>query len=216
MDNKKLYTEREDKVNAYTHLFGIVIAFVAGVLMQIRAYEAGNIGASISFLVFTIGMLICMTASTTYHFAQNPVKKKVLRNYDHGAIYVLIAASYSPFCVLLLDVVGYWLLGFVWLVALLGIYLSSGEMKKNNNLKTASYVLMGCIVFAVMHPLWTTCQTKDCMDVIFWLMLGGVFYVIGAVIYALAKHEFVHAIFHVFVVFGMVSHIIGVLSIPLS
>lgn len=218
MKKEKFYTKREDKLNAYSHLLGLVIALVAGVFLQIKAFDFGNIWASVSFLVFTIGMLICMSASTTYHFVQNPVRKKALRNYDHGAIYILIATSYTPFCILLLGDQGYWgwgLLAVVWLVALVGIYRSSGELKTNNNIKTASYVVMGGLVFAVMHPLWSVCQAKDCMDVIYWLLIGGLFYVIGAVIYALAKHEFVHAIFHIFVVLGLVAIVISAFKIPL-
>ncbi|MFA6589053.1 MAG: hemolysin III family protein, partial [Bacteroidales bacterium] len=108
------------------------------------------------------------------------------------------------------------LFALVWFFALIGIALSFGEIKKNSNLKTFSYVLMGLTVFIAIKPIVNVTLLNDCVAVLYWIGAGGVFYIIGSVFYALAKREFIHTIFHVFVLLGMASHIIAAFLIPLS
>ena len=217
MDNLKLYTNREEKANYLTHAFGVLMGIVGTYILVSKASAADNTWAIIAHSVFGFGMLICMLSSTIYHYVQEPKTKKTLRYFDHASIYVLIAASYSPFSLILLRQEGMWgwaLFIIVWIIALVGIGFNFRPIKKNSHLKTASYVLMGMTVLIAIKPTIRVAIENDCLPVLYWLAAGGVFYIIGSVVYALAKREFVHTIFHIFVLLGLGSHIISAYLIP--
>jgi hemolysin III len=217
MQYSKSYSKREETANYLTHAFGVIIAVAASVVLLHKAIAADNGWAILAYSIYGFGMFVCMLSSTIYHYVQKPKPKAVLRHFDHGNIYVLIAASYSPLTLILLRNEGMWgwgLFAFIWLFALIGIGLNFGELKANNNLKTASYVLMGASLFIAIKPLIDIALAKDCIAVLYWLGAGGVFYIAGSFFYALAKHEFVHAIFHVFVLFGLACHIVAAYLIP--
>ncbi|MEA5064033.1 MAG: hemolysin III family protein [Petrimonas sp.] len=219
MNNNKFYTPREEKANYLTHAAGVLMAVIATVLLLRKAILADNGWAILAYTIFGFGMLACMLSSTVYHFVQEPGRKARLRHFDHASIYLLIAASYSPFTLVLLREKSFWgwsLFGLVWIIAFIGIAVSFGELKKNSHLKTASYVLMGLVVLIAFKPLIETANEKNCIEVILWLIAGGVFYITGAIVYATARREFVHAVFHIFVLFGLASHIIGAYIIPLN
>ena len=218
MDATKFYTKREEKANWITHLLGIMIAIAGTYLLTAKSIVHQNIWALLAFLIFGFGMFVCMLASTLYHYVQTPKTKSLLRHFDHGSIYVLIACSYSPFTLILLRNEGFWgwgLFVLVWIIALTGIGFNFGTLKANSHLKTASYVLMGMIILIAIKPSIEVAASLGCMNVLLWLLIGGIFYIAGAVIYALAKHEFIHAVFHVFVLLGMMSHIYAAYLIPL-
>ena len=218
MPNKKFYTEREEKANYLIHAFGVLMALIAVFQMLRQSFAAGNSWATLAYAIFGFGMLVCMLSSTLYHYVQKPDIKVVLRHFDHANIYVLIASSYSPFTLILLRNRGLWGWGIfilIWFLALIGIGLNFRKLKTNNHLKTAFYVFMGLVVLIAIKPLLEVAIEKDCLSVLYWLVTGGLFYIVGAVIYALAKREFVHALFHVFVLLGMASHILAAFKIPL-
>jgi len=214
----KSYTKREEKANYLTHAFGVLMAATATVVLLHKSIEANNGWAIVAYSIYGFGMLACMLSSTIYHYVQEPKTKAFLRHFDHGNIYVLIAASFSPLTLILLRNEGLWgwgLFAFVWLFALIGIGLNFGEIKTNSNLKTASFVLMGLSLFIAIKPLIEVALSKDCVAVLYWMGAGGIFYITGSFFYALARHEFVHAIFHVFVLLGLACHIIAAYLIPL-
>jgi hemolysin III len=114
---------------------------------------------------------------------------------------------------------GYWGWGLfilVWLIAFTGIGLNFRKLRANNHLKTVSYVLMGLVAFIAIKPLIEVAVQRDCVDSLYWMLAGGLFYIVGAVFYALAKKEFIHAVFHVFVLLGLACHIISAGLIPLN
>ena len=218
MDATKFYTKREEKANWITHLLGIMIAIAGTYLLTAKAIVHQNIWVLLAFLIFGFGMFVCMLASTLYHYVQTPKTKSLLRHFDHGSIYVLIACSYSPFTLILLRNEGIWgwgLFVLVWIIALTGIGFNFGTLKANSHLKTASYVLMGMIILITIKPSIEVAASMNCMDVLLWILIGGIFYIVGAIFYALAKREFIHFIFHLFVLFGMMSHIYAAFLIPL-
>ena len=217
MEDFKFYSEREEKANYLTHAFGVVLAITGTVILVSKASAAGNNWAILAHSIFGFGMLVCMLSSTMYHYVQQPRTKALLRRFDHASIYVLIAASYSPFTLILLREEGVWgwsLFILVWLIAFIGIGFNFRRMKKNNHIKTASYVLMGMTVLIAIKPTIRVAIENDCLPVLYWLAAGGVFYIIGSVVYALAKNEFVHTLFHIFVLLGLGSHIISAYLIP--
>lgn len=218
MSNPKSYSLREEKANYLTHAFGVIMVIVAAYLLLIRAFEAQNNWAVLSYSVFSIGMLTCMLSSTIYHYVQKPDLKAFLRHFDHGSIYLLIASSYTPFTLILLREESFWgwgLFALVWFIALVGIGFNFRKLKANDHFKTASYVLMGLVVLIAVKPLINAAVAQDCVDSLIWLAAGGAFYIIGSFIYALAKKEFSHAVFHIFVLLGLASHIVAAYKISL-
>lgn len=219
MDKEKFYTVREERANWLTHGFGLIMSAVATIILINRAVIADNRWAIFAYSLFGFGMIICMGSSTLYHFVKQPSIKARLRHFDHASIYILIAASYSPFTLLLLvesrPVWGWLIFSMVWIIAAIGTAISFRTLKRNSNLKTASYVLMGLIVLIAFKPLIDAANAKESIEVVYWLVAGGIFYIIGAVIYATAKLEFVHSVFHLFVLLGLATHIYGAQLIPL-
>lgn len=217
MGNLKVYSKREEKANYLSHAFGVLIAAVATVMLISRAVDAENGWAIVAYSIFGFGMMVCMGASTLYHYTQHSERKKRLRYFDHASIYLLIASSYSPFTLILIRNEGYWgwgLFALIWLIALVGIGLNFREIKANSHLKTASYVLMGLLAFVALKPMVEVAMATDSLASLYWLGVGGVSYIVGAIIYAMAKREFMHAVFHLFVLFGLLSHIIAAWLIP--
>jgi len=218
MQNLKFYSKREEKANYLTHAFGVIMAVVATVALLNRSIAAGNAWATVAYSIFGFGMLACMLSSTIYHYVQEPKLKSVLRHFDHASIYVLIASTYSPFTLVLIRNEGMWGWGLfilIWLIAFVGLGFNFGTLKANNDLKTASYVLMGLAVLIAIMPFINVARAEDCLAVLYWLAAGGVFYIAGAFFYALAKHEFIHTVFHVFVLLGLACHIVAAYLIPL-
>lgn len=215
---EKFYTLREERANYLTHGLALVISIAATCLLLRKAIIAEDGWALFAYALFGFGMIACMGSSTIYHFVQEPLRKAQLRHYDHASIYLLIAASYSPFTLILLREEEYWgwlLFALVWVIALVGITISFRPLRKNSHLKTTSYVVMGLIVLVAFKPFIDVTTANDSREVLFWIIAGGVFYIVGAVIYATAKREFVHALFHLFVLLGLASHIYGAWLIPL-
>ena len=219
MTKDKFYTLREERANYLSHGLGLLIGIMATGILVNRAILNDNIWAIIAQSKFGLGLIACMGASTVYHFVQEPLKKARLRHFDHASIYILIAASYSPFTLILLrpeePVWGWLLFSLVWIIAIIGITISFKPLKRNSNIKTASYVLMGLIVLIAFKPLIEVANAKNSIETIYWLIGGGIFYIVGAVIYATAKREFIHSVFHVFVLLGLISHIYAAWLIPL-
>lgn len=217
MGNLKVYSKREEKANYLSHAFGVLIAAVATVMLISRAVDAQNGWAIVAYSIFGAGMMTCMAASTLYHYTQHSERKIRLRYFDHASIYLLIASSYSPFTLILIRNEGYWgwgLFALIWLIALIGIGLNFREIKANSHLKTASYVLMGLLAFVALKPMVDVALATDSLALLYWLGVGGVSYIVGAIIYAMAKREFMHAVFHLFVLFGLISHIVAAWLIP--
>lgn len=219
MSKDKFYTLREERANYLSHAFGVLMGVLATIILIYKSFSVGDKWALIAYLLFGFGIIVCMASSTIYHFVQEPISKKRLRHFDHASIYILIASSYTPFTLILLreeePFWGWFIFTFVWLIALIGIIISFRPLKKNSNIKTTSYVLMGLIILIAFKPLIEVANANNCINVINWLLIGGLFYIAGAVIYAKAKREFVHSVFHIFVLFGLASHIYAAWLIPL-
>ena len=218
MSIEKFYTLREERANYMTHGLALLMSIAATYVLLRKAIIAEDGWAIFAYAIFGFGMIACMGSSTIYHYVQEPVRKAKLRHFDHASIYLLIAASYSPFTLILLREEDYWgwlLFALVWVIAIVGITISFRPLRKNSHLKTISYVVMGLIVLVAFKPFIDVTTANDSREVVFWIIAGGVFYILGAVIYATAKKEFVHAIFHLFVLLGLSSHIYASWTIPL-
>jgi len=212
------YSAKEERANAYTHAIGIAFGILAGAFLIHKAINSSNgwgIFSEVVFIIFMIGMY---TTSTLYHLEKDQRLKLLRRKFDHAAIYAQIAGSYTPFTLVVLRQNGAWgwsLFGVIWVAALLGILLSFMNLKKGSKLETICYVAMGWVVVIAFKPLIDSLSATQSINVLWWLIGGGIFYTIGAVLYSFKKIEYMHAIWHLFVLGGSICHFIGIWNIKL-
>lgn len=201
------YNPLEEKLNIITHAIGIGLSIIALVLLVVFASYYGNVWHIVSFSIYGASLLALYTASTIYHSIQNPKWRYRFNIVDHSAIYILIAGTYTPFTLVTLNgTVGWVLFGVTWGIAALGIIFKIFFTGRFNIVSTIAYVAMGWIVIFAINPLIENLPING----LIWLFLGGIFYTIGAVIYAIHKIKLNHAIFHVFVLLGSISHFMAV------
>ncbi|MBS9774148.1 MAG: hemolysin III family protein [Tenacibaculum sp.] len=205
-----LYSKEEERLNVLSHGLGIVLSIIAFPFLVQRAFEFHTFWHKASFIIYGLSLIILYTASTLYHNSKKPKKRRILNIFDHCAIYILIAGSYSPFCLVSLQSkLGWYMFVFVWLFALVGIILKLFFTGKYDRISTLMYILMGWQIVIFIKPLTNSLTFEE----LFYLVLGGVFYTIGAVFYSVEKIKFNHAIFHVFVLLGSLSHFISIFKI---
>ncbi|MDP3352305.1 MAG: hemolysin III family protein [Flavobacteriaceae bacterium] len=201
------YNPLEEKINVITHAFGIALSVAALVLLVIFASLYGDVWHIVSFSIYGASLLALYTASTLYHSMKNPKWRYRFNIVDHSAIYILIAGTYTPFALVTLNgTVGWVLFGVTWGIAAIGIIFKIFFTGRFDIVSTIAYVAMGWIVIFAINPLIENLPING----IFWLFLGGIFYTIGAIIYAIKRIKFNHAIFHVFVLLGSISHFFAV------
>lgn len=197
------YSPAEERLNVWTHGFGFIGATVGLALLLIRANNYGDGWHLVSFAVFGLSMMILYAASTTYHAAKEPKLRFRLKIFDHAAIYVLIAGSYTPFTLVTLHGRTGWIIfGSVWGIALAGVILKLFFTGRFDRLSTLMYVAMGWIIILAINPLIENLPGPG----LNWIMAGGIAYTVGAVLYSISRLPFNHAIFHVFVLAGTFCH----------
>lgn len=203
------YSFAEEVANAVTHGIGALMSIAALVVMiWYAATRSGAVSSVVSASIFGSAMIILYTASTLYHAVPKGRLKGILQVFDHGAIYLMIAGSYTPFCLVSLHgPVGWTLCAIVWSIALFGMIFQPLLMKRADWLNCVLYLLLGwCVVF-VMKPLVAILPTAG-----LWLLVsGGIAYSVGVIFYLWEKIPFNHAIWHVFVLAGTVLQFFSVL-----
>ena len=204
------YPKKEEFLNILSHGFGLLLSVIAFPFLLIKAMGFNGFWKPASFLIYGVSMIVLYAASTLYHAAKNPKKRRKLNILDHAAIYVLIAGSYSPFCLVALDSkLGWYMFIFVWMFALAGVILKLFFTGKFDKLSTALYLLMGWQVVIFIKPLMASLSSEG----LYFLFAGGIFYSIGAVLYSIKKLPYNHAIFHVFVLLGSLSHFLAIYNL---
>ena len=205
---KSPYSPKEELLNTISHGVGLVLSIPALIVLVIYANREGNIWHIVSFSIYGASMILLYLASTLYHAAKKPYLKKKLNVFDHSAIYLLIAGTYTPFALVTLNGTWGWsIFGTVWGIAAIGLVLKLFYTGRFNKISTLAYVLMGWVMVVAIKPLMDNLSAEG----LFWLFIGGLFYTIGAALYLIKKLPFNHAIFHIFVLMGSVSHYIAVL-----
>jgi len=201
------YSKKEEFLNVLSHGFGLVMSLVAFPFLILKALEYDGFWKPISFIIYGASLILLYAASTFYHAAKKPALRRKLNIFDHAAIYVLIAGGYSPYCLVALNSsLGWYVFIFVWLFALVGIILKLFFTGKYNKVSTAMYLLMGWQVVFFAKPLANNLSENG----LYLLILGGVFYTIGAILYSIKKMPYNHAVFHVFVLLGSLSHFFSI------
>ena len=209
MKQKKItfYNPREEKLNVISHAIGLVLSVIALVLLVVYASKEGSAWHIVSFSIFGASLIVLYAASTFYHYSRTPKLRHRLNVFDHAAIYVLIAGTYTPFTLVVLKGwVGWTIFGVSWGLALTGIILKLFFIGRYDKISTIAYVLMGWLIIFAIKPLVNNLPFEGLM----WLLSGGIFYTIGALLYSIKKLNYNHAIFHIFVLLGSFSHFIAV------
>lgn len=194
---------RGERMNSITHLVGAMLAVVGLVFLVVRAALAADPWKIVSFSIYG-GTLVALYASSTLYHGIQGISKKVFQKFDHSAIYLLIAGSYTPFTLVTLRGAWGWsLFGVVWGLAVIGILQDLLFAKRRGILSVAIYLLMGWIAMVAVRPLSRALPGPGMT----LLVAGGLFYTIGVVFYALDKklvHS--HGIWHLFVLAGSACH----------
>jgi hemolysin III len=198
----------EEIANSILHGIGVLLATVGLVLLALRANGliGGRGGGSLaisSYVIYTATMICMFLASTLYHAIQHKTAKQVLRILDHSAIYLLIAGTYTPFCLTVLQgTFGLILFCAEWGLAVLGIVLHAMNYKPLKKIEVAVYILMGwAIIFS-----WNTLYKALPRTSIILMVAGGVLYTLGTIWYAQKKRRGTHVVWHVFVLAGALCH----------
>ena len=208
------YTKGEEIFNAVSHIvggaFGIV-ALILGIVYGIK-YHHDALGM-LGIVFYGVSMILLYTMSSIYHFLRRNKAKKVFRIFDHCTIYLLIAGTYSPICLITLrdSIMGIILFSIVWGCAIIGITANAINMYALpiKILSMIMYLAMGwCVVFAI----------KDLMQLMpiqefWWILAGGIAYTIGCIFYGIgAKKKYIHSVWHLFVLLGTILQFVGIFA----
>lgn len=202
----------KDPMSAFTHLIGVILSIFAVYSLVDKANEVGSILHVVAFIIFGCSLILLYLASTIFHIVKRPKRlSSVLHRIDHMMIFVLIAGTYTPICLIpLKGTLGLTFLTIIWCTAIAGIIFKVFWMNAPRWINTGIYIGMGWMALIIILPLTRTLSSNG----IFWLFAGGIAYTVGAVIYGLkwpkrhAKWFGFHEIFHVFVLLGSYCHFI--------
>lgn len=202
------YTLLEELMNSITHGIGAGLAIVAIILLIINSnFEAKSI---VCVTIYSVSLFILYIISTLYHALLPSKAKKVFRILDHCSIFLLIAGTYTPICLLVLNsVIGWSLFFIVWIAAIIGIVFNSIDIKKFSKFSMICYVAMGWVVIFAIKPL----IDRITLAQLNLLVLGGIAYTVGALLYVVGKKKkYIHSLWHLFVLLGSILHFFMIFS----
>ena len=198
----------EEIANSVSHGVGVVAALAATPFLVLGAARRGGAFAIVGASVFAGTMVVLYVASTLYHALPRSRAKRVFRIFDHSAIFLLIAGTYTPFALgVLRGGWGWTLLGVVWGLAVLGITLKSVAGIRYPRLSTTLYLAMGWLALIAIRPLWVREPVAGWL----WLIAGGLAYTAGVAFFAAERVRYGHFVWHLFVLLGTVCHFFAVL-----
>ena len=198
--------------NSITHGLGAALSVLALVLLVVAAAVRGSARDIVGAALFGATLVLLYTMSTLYHALRNQRAKRVFHILDHSAIYLLIAGTYTPFCLSTLR--GGWgwsLFGVVWGLAALGVAFKSVFTGRFELLSTGVYLGMSWMVMVAAAPLWRALPRGGMA----WLLAGGACYTLGVGFYAWHRLKFHHAVWHLFVLGGSLCHVVAILGFVL-
>ena len=192
--------------NAITHGIGVLLAIFALILLILRVDGV----SVVSFVIYGVTLITLYLASTLYHSLVFTRARNLFRKFDHMAIFLLIAGTYTPFCMTALNGwLGWVMLGVVWGLAVLGIVLKSLFTGKYEWLSVAIYILTGWMVIFAIKPIYETLSVTGFA----FLVAGGLSYTIGTLFYVNTRIPYSHSIWHLWVLAGSVLHFFSVLTL---
>ena len=200
------YDPQEELINAYSHGLGAVLALIAAIFLIVKGYGLA-LGQWISLWVYGLSLVLLLSSSMLYHFAQDERKRYWYKKLDHTAIYYLIAGTYTPFLSIGIPTAkAHYLLIALWIIALIGTLFKLVFIHRFQKVSLAAYLIMGWLAVLVMDDM----QRYLSRDAIQLLIAGGLAYTVGTLFYALKKVRYSHAIWHVFVLLGAGLHFLAI------
>ena len=198
----------EEIANSVSHGVGLVAAVVAVPVLMVAAVRHGDAATVVGASVFAGAMVLLYLTSTLYHALPRNRAKRFFHVLDHGAIFLMIAGTYTPFTLgVMRGGWGWTLFGLVWGLALIGIVLKAiGGPRRHPRLSTGLYVAMGWLIVIAIQPLRLHLPTPG----ILWLLAGGVAYTAGVAFYAAKRLPYGHLVWHLFVLTGTACHFVAV------
>ncbi len=202
------YTLGEEIASSVSHGIGIGLAVAALVILVVFAVAAEDGFKLASAIVFGVALVLAYTASTLYHSVPHPDAKHVLKVLDHCGIYLLIAGTYTPFCLVTLrESNGWWLFGAIWGLAVLGMAFEAFWTYRPRWVSAVIFLGMGWMAIAAIRPLVANLAPEG-----LWLLVaGGLAYSVGTVFYVLQRIKYMHPVWHLWVLAGSVCHFLAVL-----
>jgi hemolysin III len=198
----------EEIANSVSHGVGALAALAVAPFLIAGAAHRGGASAVVGASIFAATIVLLYLTSTLYHALPRVKAKQVFRVLDHGAIFLLIAGTYTPFTLgALRGAWGWTLLGLVWGIATLGVVLTSVGGFRHPRISTAAYVGMGWLVVIALRPLWLHVPVAGLL----WLLAGGIAYTGGVAFYAARRLPYGHFVWHLMVLAGTCCHCVAVL-----
>ena len=198
---------RDEAWNALTHGLGLLLALIGSAVLLTLVASGESDGFQLAgALVFCIALVLVYVSSTLYHAIPHASAKRKLKIFDHCAIFVLIAGTYTPFTLVSLrGSGGWWLFGVAWTLATVGVVLKLFLTGRFKGISTIVYVAMGWMALLAIKPMLATVP----MATLLWLLAGGLAYTLGTLFY-MSKRRHAHAIWHGFVLAGSACHYVAV------
>lgn len=204
------FTSREELLNSLTHGTGVVLSLLGLVFLLVRAVRYGNTWHIVSFAIYGISLILLYLASTLYHAASVLEWKQLLKKFDHSAIFLLIAGTYTPFLLTVLRGPWGWsLFGVIWGLTLLGLVLKFWIISRWEGASVVLYLAMGWLAVLAVGELIQQVGTTSLV----LLGVGGMCYTVGVIFYLWRKLPYNHAIWHVFVMAGSITHYFSILKL---
>jgi hemolysin III len=196
-----------EKFNAWTHLVGAVLASIGAIWLVVIASLAGDVWKIVSVAIYGVALVLLYSASTVYHSVRGRAKV-IMQKVDHFSIYLLIAGSYTPFCLVTLrGPWGWTLFGIVWGLAIIGMLQEIKPRSEARIMSIVIYAVMGWIVLVAVKPLLAALGTVGFA----WLASGGILYTVGIIFFALDHRlRHAHGIWHLFVIAGSLLHFVAI------
>ncbi|MDL2285826.1 hemolysin III family protein [Desulfococcaceae bacterium OttesenSCG-928-F15] len=208
--NTRTQTMGEEIANSISHGMGFLFAIAVFPVLMVVTAEKGNAWNIVGASIFASSMVLLYLASMFFHALPKSRTKRLFQIFDHAAIYLLIAGTYTPFTLgVLRGAWGWTLFGIVWGLALVGIILkASVGVNRLTGLSTFVYLAMGWLLLIAGNQAWLLIPKWG----LFWLLMGGIFYSAGVVFFVLEKIPYFHFIWHLFVLAGTVCHFVAILE----
>lgn len=204
----KKYTLGEEIFNSVSHGVGAGLSVAGTVVLIVSAAIHTNAWGIVSSCIYGATLIILYTMSTLYHSLTNAKAKAFFRIMDHNTIFLLIAGTYTPITLYFLGgVTGWVLFAIVWGAAVIGIIINSINLEKARIPSIFCYVAMGWVIIFAIKPLIAAMPTVSLV----FLIIGGVFYTLGIIFYAIKKVKYFHSVWHLFTVAGSVFHYFSIL-----
>lgn len=202
------YTFGEEMINSLSHAIGTGLSIAGLILLLIKSIATGDPWKIVTSILFGISLILLYFMSTLYHALPATIIKRIFRVFDHCTIYVLIAGTYTPFTLVSLrNSVGWAVMIVIWLAAIIGIVLNALDVERFAKASMICYLAMGWCIVLTFRPLMAAVATTG----ILLLILGGIAYTIGAILYGIgSKHRYMHSVWHFFVLAGSILHFLTV------